>query len=76
MQIEKISSTEFDSNGNWIPILNSELEIPVNERKSSTTSLHSTNKYISKNTYFRLNTSQIDTGVKALGIQIVIKTTV
>lgn len=73
LQVEKISESGFDSGGAWTGILNSELQIKIDENKSSTASLNSTAKIISKNTYFRLNVSSTNSYIGAIGVQIKIK---
>lgn len=74
LQIEKISQASFDTGGTWTPVLNESLKILVGEKKSQTANLNNTAKVITKNTYFRINVSTVDVAMKAIGIQITIKT--
>jgi hypothetical protein len=74
IQVEKISQTNFDNGDIWTPLLNESLKIQTGDHKSQTANLNNAAKVITKNTYFRLNVSAVDATMKAIGIQINIKT--
>lgn len=74
LQVEKITKTDFDNNLNWSPVLSSSLQISTGQKESTTPNVISAARYISKNTYFRLNVTSTDTNMKAIGVQINIKT--
>lgn len=72
LMVQKISSQDFEDQGEWEDILNSEIAFTPFYNNGSNTTLKITR--VAKGDYFRINAVQLDNGFKGYTIQINLKT--
>lgn len=71
IQIQKISSIDFDVSGTWGSIFSTNIIIAPNENKGSTPVLSVVQ--VDKGDYFRINVLQLDNNIKGVNVQLDIK---
>lgn len=71
IQVEKISSVGFDSNGQWESIFYQNITFPPNELKGKAPTVKT--GQVTGNDYFRINLVQLDNNIKGVTVQLDIK---